>query len=134
MNKVSKNHIAYFFDCAYSVLGLSLQDIQKRHATSNPNLIKFEDREDKVLELSCEHFTLSCMMNEKGECEVAYLLLNQLEELDTVRQIIKYCNKKYPYSYLLKIWIKGESSIDLRIINQSVLFALCKIDKPILDL
>jgi len=123
MNKITNHHIASFFSTAESVLGLLQQDIQKLYPASE-QILKGHDENIKILEVQFPYFILSCMINRDNKCEAAFILLNQLEDMETINRIINHCNKNYDYSYLYQKWIKEENIIELRIINPSVLFVV----------
>jgi len=128
MINLTEKEIADFFENTYRVLDQSPETIAGLFPDSEYKLVNAKYGKDKVIEVSTKKFVLTCLINSNNECEGSYLFLNTDEELEMMKPILHYCNKTFAYNYLLKMWMMGCASIDLRIMDQSVLFAVSKID------
>lgn len=125
MIRLTEGQTADFFARSCATIGQATDKIIISYPEATFNLI--ECATDSVLEITTEHFTLSCLLDTQNRCERAYIFINKEDELDAVMHIMRHCTKSYLYSYLLKMWVNDGLGIDLQVMEQSVLFSISRI-------
>lgn len=130
MTNLTEDNLTDFFNRAFRVLGQTPEKIKRRFPKATFNFVNF--RKHLVLEATTTDFTISCLINSYNRCEIVYIFINKDDEAGLILQMISYCNRTFPYSYFLKSWLSENYSIDLKVINESVLVVISKV-KPLSD-
>ena len=76
---------------------------------------------DKVIEVRFDTATLTCLFDKNDICDGAFLFLDDLNDL---QHYIDYCNKKYPYNFILCGWIIEDCCFQIKPCKHDYYFAL----------